>query len=62
MRFPWSRSASKDQLIVSWSGKTLAFVRARAKGDGTFSVRQWGVERQGDDTLEQFVHRLQALG
>ena len=62
MRWPWKRRASKNQLIVSWSGKTLAFVRARAKADGTFSVRQWGVERQGDDSLEDFVRRLQALG
>lgn len=62
MRFPWKRGASKDQLIVSWSGKALAFVRGRAKGDGVFSVQQWGVERQGDDSLDNFVHRLQALG
>lgn len=62
MRWPWKRRALKDQLIVSWSGKTLAFVRGRAKPDGTFSVRQWGVERQGEDSLNNFVQRLQALG
>ena len=62
MRFPWKRGASKDLLIVSWSGKTLAFVRARAKADGAFLVQQWGVERQDDDSLEAFVRRLQALG
>lgn len=62
MRFPWKRSASKDQWVVSWSGNTLAFVCARAKPDGTFSVQRSGVERQGDDTLDHFIHRLQALG
>lgn len=62
MRFPWKRSASNDQLVVSWSGGVLAYVLGRAKDDGTFTVRKWGVERKGDDTQEAFVQRLQALG
>jgi len=62
MRWPWKRRSSQDQFIVSWSGKTLAFVRANGKGDGTFSVLQWGLVRQGDDSLPDFVNRLQALG
>lgn len=62
MRWPWKRSAPTDQLVVSWCEKTFAFVRARAKADGTFWVQQWGVERQGSDSLEDFVRRLQALG
>lgn len=62
MRWPWKRKASQDQLIVSWSGKTFAFVRARINLDGLFEVRQMGVERQGADSMDDFVRRLQALG
>lgn len=62
MRWPWSRKSSRDQLVVSWSGQTLVFVRARALADGTFQIQQTGVQRQGTDTLAEFVHRLQALG
>lgn len=62
MRWPWNRKSSQDQLIVSWSNQTLAFVRARARTDGGFDIRQLGVERQGSDSMDAFVHRLQALG
>ena len=62
MRWPWKRVASTDTLIVSWSGSTFSFVRGRAKADGFFEVRQFGVERQGDDSMEAFVRRLQDLG
>ena len=62
MRWPWQRNTSKDQLIVSWSGKALAYVRAQNKADGSFAVTQWGVARQGDDSMDDFVRRLQALG
>ncbi len=62
MRWPWRRKSSQDQLIVSWSNQTFAFVRARAGADGTFHIRQLGVERQGTDSLDALVHRLQALG
>ncbi|OGB33793.1 MAG: hypothetical protein A3F78_20665 [Burkholderiales bacterium RIFCSPLOWO2_12_FULL_61_40] len=62
MRWPWKRKSSLDQLIVSWSAQTLAFVRARAGDSGLFEIRQIGVERQGADSMDAFVHRLQALG
>ena len=62
MRWPWKRAASQDQLVVSWSDKTLAYVRARAGAGGAVEVLQMGVERQGADSLDDFVHRLQALG
>lgn len=62
MRWPWKRKSSQDQLIVSWSAQTLAFVRARAGDSGLFEIRQIGVERQGADSMDAFVHRLQALG
>jgi MSHA biogenesis protein MshI len=62
MRWPWQRFVSSDTLIVSWSGQVFSFVRGRASADGQFEVRQFGVERQGDDSLEDFVKRLQALG
>jgi len=61
MRWPWKRRGSRDCLVVSWSDQTFAFVRARAKGDGTFSVVQMGIERQGTDTLDTFTARLEAL-
>lgn len=62
MRWPWKRKSSPDQLIVSWSAQTLAFVRARVGDSGLFEIRQIGVERQGADSRDAFVHRLQALG
>ena len=62
MRWPWQRKSSDDQLVVSWSGHTLAYVLARARQDGTYEVLKLGVERQGTDSTEAFVQRLQALG
>ena len=62
MRWPWKRKSSKDRLVVSWSAGTFAFVRARAQSDGVFALQQMGVERQGTDSKEDFVRRLQALG
>lgn len=62
MRWPWSRVSSQDQLVVSWSNKTLAYVRARPLAGGGTDVRQMGVERQGTDSMEDFVARLKAQG
>ncbi|QTN26494.1 hypothetical protein HZ993_14275 [Rhodoferax sp. AJA081-3] len=62
MRWPWKRKSSQDQLVVSWSAGTFAFVRARAGADGVFALQQMGIERQGADSKEDFVRRLQALG
>lgn len=62
MRWPWQRHGTGDQLVVSWSGQTLAYVLARARQDGTFEVLKLGVECQGNDSTEAFVHRLQSLG
>ena len=62
MRWPWKRQASSDQLVVSWSGQTLAYVLARATADGLHEVLKLGVERQGGDSTEDFVRRLQGLG
>ncbi|MEY4883782.1 MAG: hypothetical protein RIS34_1636 [Pseudomonadota bacterium] len=62
MQLPWFRSKSSDQLVVSWVGKTLAFVRARAQKDGMYEVRQFGVERQADLSTEDFIKRLQSIG
>ncbi len=62
MRWPWSRKASSDQLVVSWSGQVLAYVLARSRQDGIFEVLKLGVERQGTDSIEDFVRRLQSLG
>ncbi len=62
MRWPWQRQSSGDQLVVSWSGQALAYVRARARPDGAYEVLKFGVERQGVDNTEDFVRRLQGLG
>lgn len=61
MRWPWQRTASGAQLIVSWSGQTLAYVQAQGTGRA-FTLKRTGVEVQGNDSLEEFVRRLTALG
>lgn len=48
--------------MVSWSGQTLAYVLARLRADGAHEVLKFGVERQGVDSMEDFVRRLQGLG
>lgn len=62
MRWPWSRVSSQDQLVVSWSGQVLAYVRAKVGANGQIEVLQMGVERQGTDSREEFVERLKAQG
>lgn len=62
MRWPWQRTSRSDQVVVSWSGGTFAFVRAKTAADGTFSVLAHGVERLGSGGQEELVQRLQALG
>lgn len=62
MRWPFRRKTSTDQWIVSWAAQSLYYVRARAGADNTFQIRQLGVERQGADSTELFLQRLQALG
>lgn len=62
MRWPWKSKSSKDQFIVSWSANTLAYVRARADGNGVFTVQHMGVKRLGSDSMDDFVRRLQGLG
>ncbi|MES2878129.1 MAG: hypothetical protein V4713_06880 [Pseudomonadota bacterium] len=62
MRWPWQRKGSGDQLVASWSGQTLAYVLARSGADGVHQVLKFGVERQGTDSRDDFVRRLQGLG
>lgn len=62
MRWPWKGKSSKDQLIASWSAGVFAYLRAPVNLDGLFAVAQMGVERQGSDSMEDFVRRLQSLG
>lgn len=61
MRWPWKRSLSGEQLIVSWAGQTLAYVHARPRTDGGFDIRAMGVAHQGVDSAEDFVRRLGGL-
>ena len=62
MRWPFRRRTSTDQWIVSWAAQSLCYVRGRLGADGKFQIRQLGVERQGSDSSELFLQRLQALG
>jgi MSHA biogenesis protein MshI len=62
MLWPWGRKSSGDQLVVSWSGQTLAYVLARPKLDGTHELLKLGVEHQGVDSIDHLVRRLQSAG
>jgi len=62
MRWPWQRARSSDQLVLSWSARTLVYVQARRLGDGQFELLALGAERQGSDDRDAFVKRLQGLG
>ncbi|HOZ64807.1 MAG TPA: hypothetical protein PK497_10360, partial [Burkholderiaceae bacterium] len=62
LHLPWRPRKSSDQVVVSWVDKTLAFVRAGARKEGGFDIRQMGVERQGAMSDEDFVRRLQSIG
>ncbi len=62
MRWPFKRRVSTDQWVVSWAAQSLCYVRARSNEGGKFDIRQLGVERQGADTTELFLQRLQSLG
>lgn len=58
------RQSSKDHLVVSWSGQTLAYVLARSGSGQSYKVLKFGVESQGPEAsgLEDMVRRLKALG
>ena len=62
MRWPFKRKASTELWIVSWAARSLCYVRAHPTVGGSFNIRQLGVERQGDDSTELFLQRLQTLG
>jgi len=62
MHWPWKRLKLSDSFVVSWSGQILAYVRAHLRQDGVYEVLQLGVEQQGQDSVEEFVRRLQGLG
>jgi len=62
MRWPWQRSRSANQWVLSWSGQVLAYVHAKGLADGTFQVLSIGMEAQGPDDQAAFVKRLQGLG
>lgn len=62
MRWPWRLTGTGDLLVVAWAAQTLSYVLARARGDGVHEILKLGVERQGNDSMDDFVRRLQALG
>jgi len=62
MRWPWRRGDGDELLVVSFHDQTLVYIRARARGDGTFEISRFGVERQGSDSAADFARRLETLG
>ena len=62
MRWPWQRQGSGEQLVVSWSGQTFAYVLARSRADGAHEVLKFGVERQGGNGMQDLVPQLHGLG
>lgn len=62
IHWPWRRRVSNQQLVVSWTGQTLAYVLARSTANGLYEILSFGVEQQGGDSTEDFIRRLQALG
>ncbi len=62
MRWPWQRSFSTNQWVLSWSGQELAYVHAKPLEGGSFDVLALGVEHRGLDDDNHFKQRLQALG
>lgn len=62
MRWPWRRSVSTDRLIVSWSGQTLSYVRARVADAGRYDIVAMGVEPLGQGGQDDLVGRIRAKG
>jgi len=63
MQLPWKRTGTKDQLIVSWNGQSLAYVVASQDG-ASFKVLRMGVEQSAAESPKDFANRLigQGLG
>lgn len=61
-RWPWKRRSVGQQLVVSWAGQQLVFVLADMPQGGRYPILKYGVEKQGADSLEDFIKRLQGLG
>ncbi len=62
IRWPWRRRTGGQHLVVSWAGQQLAFVLSDTPQDGRYPILKYGVEKQGADSLEDFIKRLQGLG
>jgi MSHA biogenesis protein MshI len=61
MRWPWQRNSSPGRLAVSWTGQSLAYVQAKADVHGHYHIEKIGVERQGSDSMDSFLDRVQNL-
>lgn len=61
MRWPWQRITSTDRLVLAWDGETFAYVQAKAASGGQFEILKIGAQRKGNQSAEDFVHRIQAL-
>jgi MSHA biogenesis protein MshI len=62
MRWFDRRTRPRDQLVIAWAAGELAYVQARVDKDGRYQVQRFGVERQGNDSPEDFAKRLGDLG
>ena len=48
--------------MISWTGSTFCYVLARRTADGLCQITRFGVEQRGADVMDEFLHRIQALG
>lgn len=62
MRWPWARHDVSEQLVVSWSGRVLSYVLARARADGRFEILSFGVLSQGDESDADWIEHLKKKG
>ena len=62
MRWPWRGGGSDDLLIVSWCDQSLAYVRARLRGDQSIAISRYGVLRHGGADMAAFARQLEGIG
>ena len=61
MRWPWTRRGLGEQLVLSWSAQTLAYVLACSHADGSYKVIKYGVEQMGPEGADELFRRLNGL-
>jgi MSHA biogenesis protein MshI len=61
LRWPWSRQRGNASLVLSWFEGTLAYLLLEPNISGAKKLLSCGVVHQGQDSLQEFVRRLQGL-